>query len=98
MVQRVELHVVDPPRKGGIFIGNTNAQVYLELAVPVLDEEHLLLRAEPVLPVTLVDLLRLEELELELGEESSLGELGHEGLSAHGVDAVCEIFIGVELA
>lgn len=98
MVQRVELYIVDPPRKGRIFIGNTNPQIYLELVVPVLDEEHLLLRAEPVLPVTLVDLLRLQELELELSEEPSLGELGHERLSAHGVDAVCEIFIGVELA
>lgn len=77
MVQRVELHIVDPPRKGGIFIGNTNPQIYLELLVPVLDEKHLLLRAEPVLPVTLVNLLRLQELELELGEEPSLWELGY---------------------
>lgn len=78
MVQRVELHVVDPPGKTRIFVGNADPQVYLKLAVLVLDQEHLLLRAEPVFPVALVHLLRLQELELELREESPLRELRHE--------------------
>lgn len=95
VVERVELHIVDPPRKSGVLLANPNPQTHLELAVSVLYQEHLLLRAEPILPIALVNRLGLQELEFELSEEAPLGELRHEGLSAHGMDAVGEVFIGV---
>lgn len=97
VVERVELHIVDPPRKSWIFLVYSNTQVYLELAVPVLDQEHLLLRAEPILPITFVNLLRLQKFKLQLSEQAPLRKLRYNGLSAHGVDAVGEIFIGVKL-